>query len=158
MPRGTHPNSLANLKKGNRFTKETARREGKRGAEVSNAVQKQNREQGKTLAELAKIVGRAKIKKPKIIAQLKELGIEDEDLTNDALVLAAVFQAAIHGDLKAVDKWEDYIGQSRKNAAESKDGQLADLIDGLREPCEYDLYEETAGFDGAMADEPTETH
>lgn len=61
--------------------------------------------QKKKMAELAKIIAEnpasAKSKK-----DLKKLGIEDEDATNTAAVVAAVFNRAIEGDIKAVDKWE----------------------------------------------------
>lgn len=51
---------------------------------------------------------------------------------------------------------KNYLGQSDNPApTETATGQLAELIDGLREP--YDLHEETAGIDGAVADEPPET-
>lgn len=49
------------------------------------------------------------------------------------------------------DKWRDKPVEVTATAT----GQLAELIDGLREP--YDLHEETAGIDGAVADEPPET-
>ncbi|MBR5285394.1 MAG: hypothetical protein IKU30_00705 [Clostridia bacterium] len=131
MPRGTHPNSLANLKKGNRFTdKESARRAGRKGAAVSNAKQHQWR----TIREIAEIVGNTKIKQKKLIDQLREIGVPDEDLTNNAVILAAVYRAAIHGDLKAVEKWERYIGQA-DTLLNADEGSLAELIDGLREPC-----------------------
>ena len=50
------------------------------------------------------------------------------------------------------DKWRD-----KHEVAAVQVGQLAELIDGLKEPCDNDLYKETAGADGAMEDEPTET-
>ena len=47
------------------------------------------------------------------------------------------------------DKWRD-----KHEVTTAAQGQLADLIDGLKEPVTDDLYTETAGFDGAVADEP----
>ena len=128
MPRGTHPNSLANLKKGNRFTKETASKEGKKGAAESNKKQAQQ----KTISELAKIINNAKVTGEKAQKQLKALGIADEDMTNAALIVSGIFRAAFEGDMKAVGKWERLTGQA--DEGQKHNGQLADLIDGLKEP------------------------
>jgi hypothetical protein len=129
MPRGTHPNSLANLKKGNRFTKETASKEGKKGAAESNKVQKQL----KSMSDLAKIIARSKVKGEKARKQLETLGIEDEDMTNTALIVSAIFRAAFEGDMKAVEEWKRLTGQLEEEQ-NRHNGQLADLIDGLKEP------------------------
>lgn len=124
MPRGVHPNSLANLKKGRRFNAETGSKAGKKGAPASNAAQRET----KTMRELAKLVGETKVNNPKLVKQLSSLGIAEGDATNNALILAAVFQAAIHGDLKAVEKWEKYIGQYEGSEEES-DGKVEIVID-----------------------------
>lgn len=124
MPRGTHPNSLANLKKGRGFNAETASKAGKKGAPISNASQKQL----KTMKQLAKLVGETAVSNPKLVKQLTELGVPEDEITNNALVLAAVFQAAIHGDMKAIEKWEKYIGQF-EDKAEEDDGKVEIVID-----------------------------
>lgn len=110
MPRGTHPNSLANLKKGNRFTKETASKEGKKGAEKSNFVQRKT----KTISELAKIINNAGVTGEKAKKQLEALGIDPEDMTNAALITSAIFRAAFEGDMKAVEKWLWLTGQAEE--------------------------------------------
>ena len=46
------------------------------------------------------------------------LNIEDETLSNAAAIALAVFQAAVNGDMKAVDKWEKYVGQSEGDQVE----------------------------------------
>jgi len=46
------------------------------------------------------------------------------------------------------DKWRD-----KHEVAQTADGILADLIDGLKEPVTDDLHTEAAGADGAVADE-----
>lgn len=50
------------------------------------------------------------------------------------------------------DKWRD-----KHEIHTASDGKLVNLIDGLKEPCEDDLYSEAAGLDGTVADEQTET-
>lgn len=110
MPRGTHPNSLANLKKGNRFTKETASKEGKKGADVSNARQKQL----KSISDFAKIINNSGVKGEKARKQLEALGVEECDMINAALIASAVFRAAFEGDMKAVEKWLWLTGQAEE--------------------------------------------
>lgn len=73
------------------------------GGKASGAARRQK----KSLSELAKLIadnpaeGRNKKK-------LAKIGIEGEDATNNAMVVAAVFEGATCGDMKAVDKWEKY--------------------------------------------------
>lgn len=51
------------------------------------------------------------------------------------------------------DKWRD----KQEAQVSLSTGQLADLIDGLKEPVDNDLYAEAAGVDGAVAQEQAET-
>lgn len=49
---------------------------------------------------------------------------------------------------------KQYLDQrDRHELTATATGQLAELIDGMKEPCEDDIYSETAGTDGAVADE-----
>lgn len=50
------------------------------------------------------------------------------------------------------DLWRD-----KRDVVTSTPGQLADLIDGLKEPCTYDLHTEAEGLDGTLEDEQAET-
>lgn len=122
MPRGTHPNSLANLKKGKKtqFNGETAAKAGKKGAAVSNPVQKQN----KTIQQFAKIINSSPAQSGREV--LQKLGIKEEDMTNAALIAAAVFRAAFEGDMKAVEKWESYVNEGKEESKDD-DGFLAAL-------------------------------
>lgn len=62
---------------------------------------------------------------------LAMLNVDGSSFSNAAGIAMAVYQAALDGDMKAVGKWEEYVGQ---NEPEKNDqGMLADLIDGLRE-------------------------
>ena len=51
---------------------------------------------------------------------------------------------------------KNILGQRDKQEVENvlATGQLADLIDGLKEPVEDDIYTETTGSDGAMENKP----
>lgn len=116
----------------------------------AGSAKKPGATRAKTIRELARIINEAPAQKAARDG-LKKLGLKSKDMTNAALITAAVFRAAFEGDMKAVEKWERWIGQTdaQENAST---GLLADLIDGLREPCEHDLYAEAAGLDGSLAD------
>lgn len=57
---------------------------------------------------MAALIANSKISDPKTADQLKKLGFGKGDLVNDALVTASVFQGAVSGDMKAVEKWEEW--------------------------------------------------
>ena len=78
----------------------------------------------------------------------KKRGLGKISLRRAGLELAKK-NAAVH-----IFYCKNYLGMTDSVAIESKsNGQLADLIDGLKEPCDNDLYTETAGVDGAVEDE-----
>ncbi len=88
------------------------------------------RRKTKTIREIAKIINEAPAQKA-AMEGLKNLGIADKDMTNAALIAAAVFRAAFEGDMKAVEKWERYVGQT--DATEDNgNGVITDLIADLR--------------------------
>lgn len=90
------------------------------------------RKKTKTLKQLAKIINEAPVQEA-AKAGLEKLGLDDKDMTNAALIVASVFRAAYEGDMKAVEKWEKYIGQTPTVESDEKDGMLADLINGLQD-------------------------
>lgn len=61
----------------------------------------------KSMSELARMISQnpasAKNKN-----KLQKIGIDSEDATNNAVVVAAVFESAISGNMQAVQKWEEY--------------------------------------------------
>ena len=58
-----------------------------------------------------------------------------------------------HSAPMAIFLGKNYLGQSDVMRVESRaDGSLADLIDGLKEPVDYDLHAETTAADGTMED------
>lgn len=68
----------------------------------------------KSRAQLAALVSSnpamAKSKK-----SLEALGIEDEDMTGDAVIVAGVYARAVKGDIQAVDRWEQWTGSISQN-------------------------------------------
>ena len=111
MPRGTHPNSLANLKRGNRFTANESQREiARKGAAASNAKQHMNA----CMADIARQIAVSPVPTDsKSRKTLEKMGVDAEGLTNNALVVAGVFQKAKTGDEKAIEKWEAWTTPKR---------------------------------------------
>lgn len=91
---------------------------------------KASRKRVKTIREIAKIINEAPAQKA-AMEGLKNLGLSDKDMTNAALIAASVFRAAFEGDMKAVEKWEKYVGQTDATA-DTGNGAIMDLIADLR--------------------------
>lgn len=104
----------------------------KRKKNAQKAGRAPKKTKAKTLRQLAKIINEAPVQEA-AKAGLEKLGLDDKDMTNAALIVASVFRAAYEGDMKAVEKWEKYIGQTPTVESDEKDGMLADLINGLQD-------------------------
>lgn len=65
------------------------------------------------MKELARTIGQAGITSEKTKKQLQALGLENEDLKNDALIVASVFKSAVAGSMPAVEKWEQLTANSK---------------------------------------------
>lgn len=76
------------------------------------------RRRRKTLAELAMAMGDAKISNELTKKAVAELGIEEEELTNNAAVVASVYRSALRGSMSAVDKWENLTEQVKADNKE----------------------------------------
>ena len=93
MPKGDNPNSRKNLIP---ITSKTARELGRRGAEVSNAVQKR----AKTFAEELRILLEAEITNGK-----------GEKVTTRKAISTALVKKAIQGDKGAYEQIRDTVGE-----------------------------------------------
>lgn len=104
-------------------SREEAVKNGRKGG-IASGVAKRKK---KTLRELASIIAAAPVNKTNQ-KTLKKLGIEDEeDMTNDALVMQALFYKCLEGDVKAIEKWEELTSTETDNTIEA----LHDLLDGI---------------------------
>lgn len=109
-----------------RLTPEERSRSASKAGKASQAAQRKKR----TLREIARIVNESRA--PEDAREtLRELGLGDEEMTNAAIVVASVFKGVVRGDMKAVEKWEEYIGEHNDGSA-TAEGLLASLIDGLK--------------------------
>lgn len=73
----------------------------------------------KTIREIACIINDAPAT-AEAKATLAKLGLDDENMTNAAVIAAVVFRAAFEGDLKAIEKWERYVGQAEKTREDAE--------------------------------------
>lgn len=96
MPKGSHPNSKANLLKGVRFTAETASEKGRKGALASNKSQAE----AKTIKQVIQMALNTKITN----SQGKEVTVKE------AVVMAQV-KKALAGDSKAFNNLGEYSGE-----------------------------------------------
>lgn len=119
MPRGVHPNSLANLKRGKRFgngddsTTIDASRSGKNGT-------KKQREK-KTLAECMSLILDASVKNEELKDKMSEiLDIEDDDKTYGMALMIAMFQRGMKGDVSAA-KFAAELASSKSDAEKQLD-------------------------------------
>lgn len=98
---------LDNLKKGNKKTEFKAGRKQSEIARKGGIASGEAKRRNKTIYQLAKTVADAPISNKNARAQLESIGIAGEDLINDAMVVAGVFQAAVQGNIGAVEKWQE---------------------------------------------------
>ena len=116
-----NPASLANLRP---FDSKTGRQAGLKGCVITN----EKRRRKKTMAEIASKIASADIKDPKLRAQLQaQYGLEEEELINDSLVTARVFQEAVNGSMRAIEKWQEI---SQVGAEEDKEYELPARVIG----------------------------
>ena len=84
-------------------TSEEAREYGRKGGIASGEARRLK----KTRRELALQIANAQINNETIRGMIKiNTGLEDEDITGDAAVVNGLYTAALNGDVKAYDRWE----------------------------------------------------
>ena len=98
---------LDNLKKGApyRFDSETGRAAGRKGHAASMKARKRNKDVYLMTRKLAD----TEIQQEDLRQALLDVGFEDEDLINAALIVKAVFDSAAAGNMSAVEKWEQML-------------------------------------------------
>lgn len=106
-------------------TKEEARRRGRAGGKASGAARRQR----KTLRENMNLLLGLDVTSSRDFNKLSAMGIPAEDIDNAMLLTAALFQKAKSGDVAAYREIRDLVGEG----GESGDGQLLDLIAGLKD-------------------------
>lgn len=109
-------------------SKEEARERGRKGGIASGKV----RAAKKTFQELAKIVLNLKVKNPKEIKKLQELGITDEDMNYKMLCVLGIAKKALKdGDVKAFEKLQELAGELQ-DEEKKNNGILEELTEFLK--------------------------
>lgn len=84
-------------------TEDEQKKIARKGGIASGAARRQK----KALSDLARMIAEAPAS-AKDTKALARIGIDEESATNNARVVAAVFEEAVGGNIKAVEKWEEY--------------------------------------------------
>lgn len=106
-----------------RRTREQHSKDSSKGGKASAEARRKK----KTMRELASLMAAAPVTSRRARKSLGEMGLDDEDMTNDALVTQALFYKALEGDVKAIEKWEELTSTETDNTIEA----LHDLLDGI---------------------------
>ena len=73
----------------------------------------------KTMAELARTIASSNLTNEKLKKQLEGMGIASEDLTNNAVIVGAIFNGAVKKqDPKLIDKWQELTEAGNKDEEE----------------------------------------
>ena len=91
-------------------TKSEQREIAKKGGIKSGQVRRQK----KTLSDLAKMIAET----PATDAarrKLEQIGIEAEDASNNAVIVASVYSKAVKGNMQAVEKWEQLVAETKED-------------------------------------------
>lgn len=102
-----------------RERKEIARK----GAMATNEIKRKK----KSMQELAKVMAAAPVTRKADKKLLESVGITDPDMTQDALVTAALLSQALQGDTKAISMWQELTSEEVDNKLEL----LKDLLGNI---------------------------
>lgn len=86
------------------------RENGRKGGIASGKARRQK----KTLSDLAKMI--AETPAPDAARRkLEQIGIEAEDASNNAVIVASVYSKAVKGNMQAVEKWEQLVAETKED-------------------------------------------
>ena len=99
-----------NLKPYSTEKREESVRNGRKGGIASGVAKRQK----KTLSDLAKMI--ADNPAPDAARRkLEQIGIEAEDASNNAVIVASVYSKAVKGNMQAVEKWEQLVAETKED-------------------------------------------
>lgn len=97
------------------FTSNQSREEAVENGRKGGIKSGQVRRQKKTLSDLAKMI--AETPAPDAARRkLEQIGIEAEDASNNAVIVASVYSKAVKGNMQAVEKWEQLVAETKEDA------------------------------------------
>lgn len=96
------------------FTSNQSREEAVENGRKGGIKSGQVRRQKKTLSDLAKMI--AETPAPDAARRkLEQIGIEAEDASNNAVIVASVYSKAVKGNMQAVEKWEQLVAETKED-------------------------------------------
>ncbi len=112
------------------YNKSITQEKRKQNARKAGRSPKKNARRNSDIRSIAKLINAAPAGSD-LQTALAILGIKDANVSNAAGIALAVYQAAINGDMKAVEKWEKYIGQYVRDAPDGDSGGGVQILDDL---------------------------
>lgn len=88
----------------------------------------------------------------KYMGEIVAVEKDGTQLTGAQAIAKSIIRGATKGNAEMVKIALAIAGETPTAKIEINNGSLADLIEGLKEPCTDDLHAETARADGAVAD------
>ena len=122
---GRNPKSDANLKRGNPETQFQSGRKQVEIAKKGGIASGQAKRARKKLSAIAATIAATPIPDGKGKKTLAKMGVADEDMTCDALVVAGVYGKACQGDTKAVEKWESWKQEDSETGLDATEKALS---------------------------------
>ena len=107
-----------------RFTEETAREFGARGAAAANRKKREK----KTMQSLLKTLLDSKLTDTELREKIKAAGIKDADVTNGMAMLYAMFQSTLGGSSKAFSALMDLLGKELATGKDDNSAQIDNKI------------------------------
>jgi hypothetical protein len=80
----------------------------------------ENEKKRKKLKDLAVMIGELGINDESVKTRMAEMGIDEEDMTNDASIIVALYDKAKNGDVQAFNAIRDIKGEKPKDEVEQK--------------------------------------
>ena len=117
--------NLETLKPITTLSAEEARERGRKGGIASGKAKKRK----KLIKENIELLLDLPIKSSKTKAQLKELGIDDDEMNNQMALVIAMFQKALKGDVPAFNTLRDTIGQKPVEVQEVR--EVPKIVDDI---------------------------
>jgi hypothetical protein len=123
-------------KRGNQFT---AGEQAVKNAKKGRAGRTKADRERKAMADFAQMIAFSPIQSETAKEQMKKMGLKKpEDLVNQALVVAAIFNAARKGNMVAVEKWQELTDAVLKIQDEAKEDELTKSLKEMGEILESD--------------------
>jgi len=110
----------------NELTVEEQRELASKGGKASVKARRRK----KNMKECLQLLLQLDIKNPKVREQLKKLGIEEEEMTNEMAMMVSVMNKATKGDIQAVNFVRDTSGQQISNKIEID--KVPTIIDDIK--------------------------